>query len=70
MSADAKMWIDDDGNWKGLHDGACGYEHQEGTTSYDLSEVLRTIEACMDGPLRWKFRIYPDGHVGLVGYRT
>jgi len=70
MSADAKLWKD--GNWwHGLHDGDCvlsSTPHENG--SYYLSILLDDIETCMGGQLRWEFRTYPDGQVGLVGYIT
>lgn len=72
MSVDAKVWKDkDDPHWRGGHDGPCHdgkdrtAEHRQG--DYYLSDLLKDIEAC-SGKLRWEFRIYPDGQVGLVGY--
>jgi len=67
MSADAKVWIDGDGwTWKANHDGTCiSPNHLVGDT---LRDVLTAVEYCMGHALRWEFRIYPDGQVGLVGY--
>ena len=70
MSADAKVWFEEGdpfGRWKGIHDGECVIAHQG--TEYQLSELLTEIEECMKvRSLRWLFRSYPGGSVGLVGY--
>ena len=71
MSADAKVWYDSEtlnGRWQGLHDGECEHPNSHWGTSYQLREVLESVETCMGQSLWWKFRTYPDGQVGLVGY--
>lgn len=69
MSSDAKAWIEADGCWRALHDGLCAQPNAHtDATSYDLTSVLATVESCMRHTLRWEFRQYPDGQVGLVGY--
>lgn len=72
MSADAKVWFDTEtmgGRWKGIHDGECPHQNQHHGTSYDLVNVLKDIEQCIAvRSLRWDFRTYRDGQVGLVGY--
>lgn len=75
MSADAKVWFDPENSivpqWEGIHDGECENPNSHHGISYDLVEVLGGIERCMKvKSLRWEFRTYPDGHVGLVGYVT
>jgi hypothetical protein len=73
VSADAKIWLEDDTSgwvgWKGIHDAAetdeC-WRHDQGGP---LSDVINTIEKCNGKQMRWEFRKYPDGHVGLVGYQ-
>ncbi len=71
MSADAKVWQDDEGgwlSWRGSHDGPCNRPtpHDQGSNLFDL---LEDIGYCM-GTVRWEFRVYPDGKAGLVGYTT
>lgn len=68
MSADAKIWQDEKGNFHGIHDGPCGLKHE--VTEYDLLELLEDIQHCLcDGnSMRWSFRAYPEGFVGLVGF--
>ena len=68
MSADAKVWAEDNGDWNGTHDGQCRQQGEHRDTPYHLIETLRDIEACMGQSLRWEFRIYPDGKAGLIGY--
>jgi hypothetical protein len=72
MSADAKVWFDDDtSRWEGLHDGECGNPNSHFGLSYDLVDVLRGIEQCMGvKSLRWVLRSYPNGQLGLCGYET
>jgi len=72
MSADAKIWLEDNVSgwvgWKGIHDeeetSEC-WRHQQGGT---LSDAVSGIERCVGKELRWEFRTYPNGKVGLVGY--
>lgn len=70
MSADAKAWNDGSGwcGWRGLHDGDCkagAIPHDQGG---NLSFLVEQIERCMGNDLRWEFRQYPDGQIGLVGW--
>lgn len=69
MSADAKVWVDDDEGWLwcGTHDGPCNGYHQ----NYGLSDVLDSIERCMTEPnhaMRWQIFTYQNGTTGLKGY--
>jgi hypothetical protein len=71
MSADAKIWQDDDGSWHGIHDLDC--QHPSGThsgTEYDLRDILDGVESCENNSrrMRWEFRVYPDGKAGLRGF--
>lgn len=76
MSADAKVWSEEREyrsgvNWHAIHDGECrAGSHQ--THSYGLVGLLRDVESCLDcaGGMRWEFRTYSDGRVGLSGYLT
>ncbi len=69
MSADAKLWTNEAGEWCGLHGGQCLNDHHADHYSpWDLRDALADIEACMGHRLRWEFRVYPDGQAGLVGY--
>ena len=70
MSADAKIWQDDEGNWHGVHDGDCLLEFPHLETAYDLLQLIIDIEECANEGrrMRWEFRIYPDGKAGLIGY--
>jgi hypothetical protein len=75
MSADAKVWQDsrNDGwvSWRGTHDGPCVDEALPHDQGDDLLGVLRGIHECFGGKrLRWEFRNYPDGTIGLVGYEA
>lgn len=76
MSADAKAWTDENGAWHVLHDGPCvpasphGGTFHDNATPHGLAGNLNGVETCMGGPLRWEFRTYPDGTVGLVGWTT
>lgn len=68
MSCEAKVWDEEDGSWRGIHDHTnepCSFDHSG--TQYDLLQVLEGIEQCI-GKLRWKFRAYPNDKIGLVGY--
>lgn len=65
MSADAKVWPDDDFFWGAVHDGPCKCgKHEPGM----LSDMLREVEECMEGQLRWEIFQFGDGP-GLRGYR-
>jgi hypothetical protein len=68
MSADAKLWTDEDGYWHGIHDGDCREGCLQETYSSSLPEMIRVIEACGGYHYRWTFRTYPEGTVGLVGF--
>lgn len=72
MSADAKVWfMEEDNMWEGLHDGDCPDPNSHAGSPWELVEVLQGIERCMKvTSLRWDFRIYPKGYVGLVGYHA
>lgn len=73
VSADAQVWFDEDANmrhglWKAIHDGECANAPHE-AIAHDLSTLLKDIESCMNvRALRWTFRTYVDGSVGLSGY--
>lgn len=69
MSADAKAWTDARGRWHAIHDGECSpvIVNHEGD-EYELSDVLKRVETCLGGAIRWQFRSYANGLVGLVGY--
>ena len=69
MSADAKMWPEDDGwhgwNWRGICDATDTL--YEGTMDIVLEEILRDMKCtCM----RWEIQLYPDGLMGLRGFRA
>lgn len=70
MSADAKVWQDDEGDWRAVHDGDCALrEHR--ATAYDLPVVLAEVEACMGHKhfhMRWMLCVDKDGQPGLKGY--
>lgn len=67
MSADAKVWADENG-WHGIHDGKCHNETQHNGTEFDLIDVLLSIEACMGAQgMRWVHGNYPNG-LALRGY--
>jgi hypothetical protein len=66
MSADAKIWQQPDGSWRGLHDGACREDCGSAQERSTLPEILELIEQCGGYHYAWEFRTYPDG-VGLVG---
>jgi hypothetical protein len=66
MSADAKVWQDEDDNWHAIHDPACEGKHTE--TAYELIDLLREVEACYGHKIRWLLHVYPDGKAGLRGY--
>lgn len=69
MSADAKVWVGDMADWNGIHDGPCNWgEHRD--TSYGLTDLLESIEECMNCKMRWEPRTYQDGSMGLVGFRA
>lgn len=72
MSCDAKIWTDSNGMWRGLHDGPCASSNPEfhaDYTEYNLKDAITDIEFCLgQSHVRWKFRVYPDGQAGLVGY--
>jgi hypothetical protein len=68
MSADAKLWQDEDGCWHAVHDGDCTREHEG--TAYDMVAVIASVNTCM-APMpitRWMLHVYPDGHAGLRGF--
>lgn len=69
MSADAKLWNTGSGwLWCGVHDAECAADsipHDQGAS---LSETIISVERCAGQSLRWEFRTYPDGTIGLVGY--
>ena len=67
MSADAKVWQDADGDWHATHDGHCNQSAHQGN-EYDLVALLGEVEECIQSGMRWEFRTYADGEVGLVGY--
>jgi hypothetical protein len=70
VSADAKVWCDDEHGviWRGVHDGVCTTEHKD--TLNSLAEAVKGIETCMNAgrQMRWKIRAYANGEFGLVGY--
>lgn len=70
MSADAKVWNDGEGwcSWRGLHDGDCKEDATPHDRGGNLSYVIAQIERCMGSDIRWEFRQYPDGQIGLVGW--
>jgi hypothetical protein len=69
VSADAKLWTDAEGRWRCVCDGECEPgTHDKDAAAYDLASVIQGVETCLGGRLRWEFREYPDGQVGLVGY--
>lgn len=61
MSADAKLWQTDDGDWHAIHDGDCQRPDGHHGTVYDLVELIEQVNACMDPyPIKqWSFRVYP-----------
>ena len=71
MSADAKVWYDDDGrHWQGVHDGPCFKVSQHHGDGLHLSELLEEIERCLRAHqlVRWEIRVSADGRTGLVGW--
>jgi hypothetical protein len=69
MSADAKVWQDEAGHWRAVHDGDCAAPATHVGISYELVAVLQSVEQCMaHDRMRWEFRTYPDGQIGLSGY--
>jgi hypothetical protein len=70
VSADAKVWQDDDGMWRGVHDSGCEVRGGHEGTSYDLVDVLAYVEGCENKgkPMRWAIHVYPDGKTGLRGF--
>lgn len=79
MSADAKIWTDDEGAWHGIHDGKClmgdgNVAHKGMHTAYDLRHLIVGIERCMcvnggrDCSMRWEFGLYPNDEIGLRGF--
>lgn len=69
MSADAKLWQDDNDDWCAVHDGECAVgEHRVGP--YELERLMQDVNTCMGEPSihRWVLRTYPDGKAGLSGY--
>lgn len=71
MSADAKVWFEDGedvAHWKAIHDGDCAVPRSHVGTSYDLRDVLESVESCMGGRLRWVLFQYTDGTLGLKGH--
>ncbi len=67
MSADAKLWQEENGDWCAVHDGDCRQAHRE--SEYGLLDVIRTVNECMTPSpiLRWYLYVYPDGKAGLRG---
>jgi hypothetical protein len=69
VSADAKIWQADDGDWLAVHDGDCGHVDGHHLGRYDLRNLIEEVELCLETPgLRWEFRVYPDGIAGLRGF--
>jgi len=70
MSADAKIWQEDNGDWRGISDAQPDYVFKGGP--YDLHIVLGDIEESMGRGtpygMRWELNVYPDGKAGLRGY--
>lgn len=68
MSADAKLWQEEDGHWRAVHDGDCIAEHEG--DAYGLLDVIAEVNACRAPyPIaRWMLTVYPDGKAGLRGY--
>lgn len=67
MSADAKLYQDDEDNWCGVHDGECERTHRAGP--YDLVALIEEINECYGHPIhRWILHVYPDGKAGLRGF--
>lgn len=70
MSADAKMWNDDNGDWHGIHDGECLRELGHHGNAYMFQEIVDDMAECMKpAPItRWVLHVYPDGKAGLRGF--
>jgi hypothetical protein len=71
MSADAKIWQQPDGSWRGLHDAPCREDCGSAQERSTLPEMLELIERCGGYHYAWEFRVYPEGEideVGLVGF--
>lgn len=74
MSADAKVWQDDEGCWHGIHDGECPLAAGHNGGQYDLAALLQEVAECLRGDalygLRWVLVVYRDGKPGLKGYMS
>lgn len=70
MSADAKVWQDDEDRWRACHDGDCKPGARHVGTAYDLLAVIAGVNDCMaPAPItRWVLHVYPDGKAGLRGF--
>ncbi len=72
MSADAKVWQDDDEHWRAVHDGECLLPEGHYVTSYELNILMSDVARCMGLraglPLRWVLYVYANGQPGLKGY--
>lgn len=66
MSADAKVWQDEDGSWYGICDGS---EGQLTGTEYGLTSLLIEVEYIMKQHLHWEIFQFGDG-LGLRGFRA
>lgn len=65
MSADAKVWQDENG-WHGICDAT---KEEYGGSHYMLSEIIGLIEEEMRQKLHWEIFIFKNG-LGLRGYRA
>ncbi len=65
MSADAKVWKDNDG-WHGICDA---YNEQLDESEYGLTDLLIDIEDRMEMKLDWEIFQFTNGP-GLRGYRA
>ena len=70
MSADAKIWQEDDGSWSAIHDDQPSDAPALNVSAYDLGALIREVEEAMRKPngMRWTLRVYPDGKAGLRGF--
>ena len=69
MSADAKLWQDDEsGDWCGIHDGPCNETHRG--DPYDMVSVIEEMNRCQPNHtiVRWELHVYPNGRAGLRGF--
>ena len=66
MSADAKLWQDDEGRWHSVNN----WDDEPGLGSpYDFIKLLTDIEAKAGCPLHWEIYQYAGGHC-IRGYVT